>query len=200
MGIRVKSFGLVKSDETSDYHFSGYASTYGNADRELDVMVAGCFDNTVSKKTTIPMLYNHDRNQVIGKIDLSLDDSGLIAKGTFNLNDQKAQNVKDLVDMGALDSMSIGLLVKDYEPVDAQRPFGGWNIKDAEVVETSIVTVPANEQALITDVKSMDAEMLKEAFKSALREHEQEKADIEAKAKALEQKRAEALETLQKIN
>lgn len=152
---KLKTFQIkAVESEKSDVHFEGYASTFGNTDRYGDVMVKGCFDETVKKKSVIPMLFNHETNLVIGKLELSTDDKGLFAKGLFNLNDPQAQNVYDLLKMGALNSMSIGFITKDYEVIDTKKPYSGWNIKEAEVVETSVVTVPANEQALITNVKS----------------------------------------------
>ncbi|MTV63932.1 HK97 family phage prohead protease, partial [Streptococcus pneumoniae] len=37
---------VVKSveEESADFHFEAYASTYGNTDRDGDVMAKGCFD------------------------------------------------------------------------------------------------------------------------------------------------------------
>lgn len=187
MGVREKTFVIEKAGESADYHFRGYASTYGNIDRDQDVMLAGCFTESVSRKSTIPMLWNHWRDEVIGKINLSLDEKGLIAKGTFNLKDPRAQHIKDLVDMGALDSMSIGFIVNDYEPIDKTRPFGGWRVTRADVVETSIVTIPANPNALITSMKSMseDAGTLKQVIKQAIKEVRQEEKEIEEKQKSI---------------
>ena len=187
MGVREKSFLIEKAGESAAYHFRGYASTYGNIDRDQDVMLAGCFDESVKRKSTIPMLWNHWRSDVIGKINLSLDEKGLIAEGTFNLKDPEAQHIKDLVDMDALDSMSIGFIVEEYEPVDPKRPFGGWSIKKADVLETSIVTIPANPNATIAEIKSMsgDANTLKQIFKEAIKEVRQEEKEIEEKQKAI---------------
>jgi len=187
MGTRMKSFEFKKAEDSAIYHFIGYASTYDNVDRDKDVMVRGCFDESVEQKSTIPMLWNHNRDEVIGKIELSLDHKGLIAEGTFNLKDQKAQHIKDLVDMDALDSMSIGFIIRDYEPVDKMRPFGGWNIKKVDVVETSIVTIPANPSATITDIKELseDSDVLKEIFKQAIREVRQEENEILEKQNAI---------------
>ena len=52
--------------------------------------------------------------------------------------------------------MSVGMAIKDYEPLDPDRPFGGWLIKQADVYEGSVVTIPANGEALIDNVKSLD--------------------------------------------
>lgn len=159
--MRVKSFTFEPTTEANDWHFEGWASTY-TQDREGDTMIKGCFDESVENQNTLPLLFNHSTNTVIGKLELSVKENGLWAKGTFNLNDPRASNTYDLVKMRALTAMSIGFIVKDYEPKEKHRPFGGWNIKKAEVVETSIVTVPANSEALIENVKSMMAGSEKE--------------------------------------
>ncbi|MCM0582787.1 HK97 family phage prohead protease [Weissella diestrammenae] len=144
------------------FHFKGYLSTYGNADRDGDVINKGAFDDSIKKHSIVPMLFNHDRNKVIGKLELSSDDHGLKVEGTLNLNDPEANRVKELLDMGALDSMSVGMAIKGYDPIDAERPYGGWEIKQADVYEGSVVTIPANEMAVIEEVKSLDAEDRKE--------------------------------------
>jgi HK97 family phage prohead protease len=158
MSVKSKSFTVKALDDQSDYQFEGYASTFYNTDRDGDVFEKGSFTKTVNKKSTVPLLFNHDRNIVIGKMELSIDNTGLLAKGYLNLNDPKAQNIYDLMKMGALDSMSVGFAVKDYEPIEINRPFGGWTIKEAELYEVSVVTIPANDKALIQNVKYLEAE------------------------------------------
>lgn len=168
----MKLFQIKAVEELLDYQFEGYLSTYGNVDRDGDVMVKGCFDASLKQKSIVPLLWNHNYNSVIGKLELSTNEKGLAAKGFLNLNDEKAANILDLLRMGALDSMSIGTIIHDYQPVEKDNPFGGWNITKAEVIEGSVVTVPANDQAVIQNVKSFEADekQLKDLVKSAVNE------------------------------
>ncbi|VKY83370.1 prophage LambdaSa2, protease [Streptococcus pneumoniae] len=154
---KLKTF-VVKSveEESADFHFEAYASTYGNTDRDGDVMAKGCFDNTLKTKAVVPMCLNHDRNRVTGKHELSVDEKGLRTRSTFNLSDPEAKKTYDLMKMGALDSLSIGFFINDYEPVDAKQPYGGWIFKEVEIFEISVVTVPANPQATIDNIKGFD--------------------------------------------
>jgi hypothetical protein len=188
--MKVKGINIKVLDDSSEYQFEGYLSTYGNTDRDGDVMVKGAFDDSLKKKSTVPMLWNHDRNSVIGKLELSSDSVGLAAKGFLNLNDEKARNVLDLLRMSALDSMSVGFIINDYIPVDEKRPYGGWEITKAEVVEGSIVTIPANDKAVIQNVKNLEGKdgekELKEIIKSAVREAFEEKQKREELIKILE--------------
>lgn len=156
---RLKTF-VVKSvdDESADYHFEGYASTFENKDRDGDIMAKGCFDETVKIKATVPICLNHNRNVVLGMQELSIDSKGLRTRGTFNLNDPEAQKWRDLMKMGAIDSFSIGFMVKDYERLDPANPFSGLLFKEVEVVEVSIVTVPANPNATVETIKSFNAD------------------------------------------
>jgi HK97 family phage prohead protease len=193
MSIKAKSFGIKAMDEQSEYQFEGYGSTFGTVDRQGDIIEKGAFDKTLRSKSVLPLLFNHDRNSVIGKLETSIDANGLLVKGYLNLKDPKAQNVYELMKMGALDSLSIGFAVKDHEPVDNSRPFGAWRIKEAELYEISIVTVPANDKALISNVKSFDQdenwfnEMVKKAIHEALLE---EKAIDNKKNSLLDQIKA----------
>lgn len=154
---RIKDLTLKSvDDESTGFSFTGYLSTFGNTDRDGDVIEAKAFDAWVKEHPVVPMLFNHDRNKVMGKLSLSVDDKGLRVVGEFNEADSEAVNVHALIKMGALDSMSVGMAIKDYEPLDPDRPFGGWLIKQADVYEGSVVTIPANGEALIDNVKSLD--------------------------------------------
>lgn len=156
--LRMKGLSLKAAEDGQESGtFVGYLSTYGNTDRDGDEILKGAFDASVKNKSVVPMLYNHNRDNVIGKLELTTDDKGLRVKGYFNMNDPLAVKVHDLVNLGALDSMSVGMAIKDYEPIDVKHPFGGWVIKGADVYEGSVVTIPANAQALIDSAKSLSS-------------------------------------------
>lgn len=133
----------------------GYLSTYGNVDRVGDIIVKGAFDESLKRKRTIPMCFNHQWDTVIGKMELSSDNFGLLAKGTFNMSDPFAKKTFELVKMGAIDSLSIGMLVQEFESMTR-----GIKILKADIFEGSIVTVPANPQAMITGNKSTERKRL----------------------------------------
>lgn len=151
---------VIKAIEgEKDYHFEGYGSTYGNFDRDGDVMEKGCFLKTLKSDSVRPLCLNHDVNRIIGKAELSEADDGLYVKGTFNMSDEEAKKIYDLVKMGAITSMSIGFLVNDFEPIDKSEPYGKMKFTDIDLLEVSLVTVPANDKARITDVKSFGVDI-----------------------------------------
>jgi HK97 family phage prohead protease len=146
---------VKEAAEENSLEFEGYLSTYGNVDRDQDIIVKGAFTESIAKNGTVPLLFNHDRNSVMGKLELVDDAAGLKVIGTFNASDESAVTKYQLLKMGALTKMSVGMYIKDHEPVDKERPFGGWIIKDADVLEGSIVVAPANDLANITAVKEL---------------------------------------------
>ena len=161
MREKVFTIKALDPEEEGGAHFAGYLSTYGNTDREGDIFEKGSFDKSIAKKSVIPMCWNHQRNVVIGKMELSSDEKGLFVLGTFNMKSPNpvVQDVKSLLEMGAVDSMSVGFNPIKHEPIDPSRPFGGWIYKEVEALEGSVVTVPANEEAVITQHKDLtDAE------------------------------------------
>lgn len=134
--------------------FEGYASTYGNVDYDKDVIAPGAFDKTCRERPIIKLLYQHDWNKVLGIGEIRNDSQGLYIKGQINQDVQLGREVRSLMKQGALDSMSVGFRVPDAEKNLEYQPDGTRLIKECDVRETSIVTFPANPQALIQSVKS----------------------------------------------
>ena len=67
---------------------------------------------------------------------------------------KRAQEAKELVEDGFVDSVSIGFAVKEYDPEIL-------TITKSALFETSLVSVPANPEALIDIGKTMDEESAK---------------------------------------
>lgn len=154
---REKSF-VIKELAVDEYKFKGYLSTYGNEDRVGDVIVKGAFDNSIKSRKIVPMLFNHNRDIVIGKMALSSDEKGLYVEAEFSKNIEESIKVYELLKMGALSDMSVGMNILDYETIDKSQPYGAWTIKEAEVLEGSIVTIAANPEAKIEQVKKLEDE------------------------------------------
>lgn len=157
MKLKHKAYSFkALADSETGYHFEGYGSTYGNIDRDGDVMLAGCFDECLKSRTSVPLCLNHNPDIVIGRADLTSDESGLFLKGALNTDSTKAKEVYSLMKMGALDSFSIGFFPLEFEPNGNEKGlfYESMNIKKADLVEVSVVTVPANPAALVTEVKT----------------------------------------------
>ena len=168
----------VQSTDDATGKFSGYASVFGNVDHARDVVVKGAFASTIKSLNesgkTIPILWQHDPHQPVGKFTkLEEDDYGLYVEGELLVNDvAKAKEAYALMKNGVIDGLSIGYYVKqDGYEYDQDKDI--FFLKDLELRETSIVTFPCNELAAVLDVKSKleDGELpsLKE-FEKFLRE------------------------------
>ena len=106
-------------------------------------------------KTHPIALFNHDRDQIIGKwVDVRVEGSKLLgrlelaAAGTSPLVD----TVRALVDQNILRAVSVGFRPLEQKPLneDADKYFGPFKFIKSELLECSLVAVPANPNALAT--------------------------------------------------
>jgi HK97 family phage prohead protease len=140
----------IKAAGDGTWSVSGYVSTFGNVDRTGDVILAGAFDRALADGRRVKFLYAHDQAQVLGvPIELKADDHGLF--GTFKISRTRlGEDVHTLLKDGALDSFSIGFFIDD---LDFDPESGTRILKDIDLLEASVVAVPANPEALVTTVK-----------------------------------------------
>jgi HK97 family phage prohead protease len=134
-----------------EWSVEGYASTY---DRDLgdDVIVPGAFQKSLGNGRPVRFLYQHDHRQVLGKtLALTEDDRGLF--GRFHISKTPlGETVRTLLRDGALDSFSIGYLSKEEE---LDKKAGVRSIKEVELLEVSVVSIPMQPAALVTAVKEL---------------------------------------------
>lgn len=155
-----KDFALeleVIKDDHGDMDFvfiKGIASSFGNTDRTGDIIEPGAFKKTIKLmkegKRQIVILNQHRMDQPIGVVD-SLKEVGdkMHFEGRLARDHSIVKDMLSLLKMGALHSVSIGFNIVDSE-MDND---GVRTIKEVDLWELSIVTIPANEKAVITSVK-----------------------------------------------
>src|SRR5262252_6960031 len=102
-------------------------------------------------------LFNHNPSFPIGRWqDLRVDKNALKGRlvmaplGTSNRIDE----IRKLIEAGILRAVSVGFRDIESEPLDKKNPFSGRRFLKQELVETSLVSVPANPNALAV-VKSL---------------------------------------------
>ena len=137
------------------WSFSAYASTFGNLDHSGDVILAGAFDLTLKTRQFRPLLWQHDMREPIGiEKAIAPDAKGLL--GTWELIDtQRGTDAYKLLKRGAIRSMSIG-----YVPEVAEYDSAGVRlIRQIDLLENSVVSIPANEQAQVQSVKALDTQV-----------------------------------------
>ena len=132
----------------------GYAST-NDEDRAGDVIEATAWEKGGLKnyENNPIILFNHNYNEPIGRAtDLKTTDRGLEINGLIS---KSAGKIRDMVKEGVLGAFSVGFRVKDADYIEETD---GLRIKDAELFEVSVVSVPANQAAVFSVAKSFDSE------------------------------------------
>ena len=160
---------------------SAYLTTFGNSDVVADIMAKGSLDKYIAKfnptAKKLPMFYEHDHTSIIGEwVDLKADEHGVVGEGVLYTETTKGSDVYKLMKRNAVSSVSIGFRSADFEKNDD----GGRTFNEIELVETSVVLNPANDQAQIMSVKSDDGYIETAALKKHLIEGGLTKAECEA--------------------
>lgn len=150
--------------------FEGYASTFGNVDSFGEKVMPGAFiDSLVQHKrqgTRVKMFAFHDSRSVVGRwVDMAEDAKGLFVKGQLNMKVQKAVELRDLMVEGDIDGLSIGFRDVKSEMVD-----NVVQLQQIDLLEISIVSLPANTRATVDDVKSVTSAGRFEAFCQSLKD------------------------------
>ena len=112
------------------------------------------------------ILFNHDYNKPIGratKVTPTAD--GLHMEAKISKHAECADLIKD----GVLGAFSVGFKVKDADYV---KETDGLQIKDAELFEVSVVSIPCNQAATFSLAKSFDSPQDYEDFKKTFKSEE----------------------------
>ncbi len=134
--------------------FSGFASTFNNIDLDHDIIARGAFLKTLQSDRKVKLLWQHNHAEIIGSfLKLVETEAGLEVEGRLNLGTRRGMEAIALLRAGDLDSMSIGFRVKkdEFDPDTGIRI-----LKELELLEISLVSMPANPLAVVTDVKSIE--------------------------------------------
>lgn len=140
--------------------FEGYGSTFGGEpDAYGDVIASGAYSESLAvhkAKGTMPKLFwQHSSDQPIGKwLDAKEDNHGLLMRGKLNMDVQRGREAYALLKAGDIDGLSIGYRIKEYS-VDTES--GVWTLEKLDLIEVSIVSVGANENAVVQSVKAAKA-------------------------------------------
>ncbi len=106
---------------------------------EVLVHSKDAIDLTRAKENGLPMLFNHDRDQPIGRVkDVTIEDGKLRGIMHFSNNSRAQEVYRDIVD-GMLSDTSITYEVHDYDERDETIYVNRW-----AVTEASVVTIPAD--------------------------------------------------------
>lgn len=165
----------VKGIDKENYKLEAIFSTQ-DVDRHGDTVMQDGWDiGPFTKNPVILNSHNYgDAAEVIGRADnVRVENKKLQGTITFAVNENpKAKVIFDLYAGGFLKAFSVGFIVRKFK----ENKDGSWdwsNIEEAELLEVSAVSVPANARAL-AKAKGIDTDVLEEES-----EEKEEENDVE---------------------
>jgi HK97 family phage prohead protease len=151
--------------------FSAVAWAFGEPDRQGDIIDKGAFVASLAQYAKNgnlpPLLWQHDHNEPVGSwLELKETAEGLEGAGRVSLETTKGRDVYPLLKSGAL-SLSIGF---QSEPSDSYTENGIRHFTKVDLLEISLVSVPANQNAVIREVKTFSDCENERDFESLVRD------------------------------
>ena len=139
---------IIDADEKAGI-VKGYASVFNNVDSDNDIIKSGAYKKTIAENgRRVKYLYQHDMDKPIGKmVNLVEDEKGLVFEAEI-AKTQLGMDVIELIKAGVITENSVGILPIQKEMVNGRR-----EINEVKLYEVSAVTLAANDQAMILDVK-----------------------------------------------
>lgn len=158
--MKTKLFNVQYKDAGTG-SIEGYASTWiRKADSYGEVVAKGAFEKTLKERWNggkgIPFLWAHQMNDLksfIGTATADEDDKGLHFVATFD-DTEEAQKVRQLYKDGRLSKFSFAYDVLKAGQVTLEDGMKAYELQELDLYEISAVTVPANDDAGVVDVKS----------------------------------------------
>lgn len=164
VNIEEKSIVHIISTETSD--------RYGDI-----VRVDGMDATNFSKNPVV--LYGHasrafpvGKNLWLKKIVLPNGTNGILAKTKF-ANIPEGETVFKLWQDGFLNAASIGFSPIEYEKILQDGEFVGYDFKKWELLEYSIVPIPANPDALRLELEQFEDNLVVKSLRESLVQYEE---------------------------
>ena len=158
MDLKYKSFESALEESGT---ISGYFSTYDKTpDSYGDIIEPGAFTETLAKRKEtghpFPLCWNHDLDQIIGTVDTIEDtEKGPLMTASF-FDTPLAQEKREIVKSGCVYQFSFAYSVTAWRVPNAEEKAAGvMNVlTGVDLFEVSIVPIPANQNAVMTEVKA----------------------------------------------
>jgi len=139
---------LIDADDKAGI-VKGYGSVFGNVDSDGDIITKGAYTKTIKENgDRVRYLYQHNMDWPLGKmINLYEDEKGLVFEAEIPKT-RLGKDVTELIKAGVITENSVGIL-----PINKAMVGNNREIREVKLFEISAVTLAANDQALILDVK-----------------------------------------------
>lgn len=173
----------LKTNDDERGVIEGYAATFGNLDRHGDIIERGTFKGG---RTKIPIFALHRADKAVGVGYVQEDQKGLKIKMKLAVDNADSEALRErareyyaMAKEGIIEKMSVGMIITEREwqekAIDGKK-MPVRVIKKADLVETSLVPIPANDKARITTVKEYDQEDLDQRIQAAVQKALEEMA------------------------
>lgn len=173
MELLKKSFEVKANEDAGT--ISGYFSTYDRTpDSYGDIVARGAFTDTIKAREEsghpFPLCWNHDLDQIIGTVDEIRDtEKGPLMTASF-FDTPLAQEKREIVKSGCVYQFSFAFTVLEQGPVTLEDGTKANELRKLDLFEVSIVPIPANQNAVATEIKAgkrnskADADKLEQAI------------------------------------
>jgi HK97 family phage prohead protease len=155
MEFKSLKFDTEKMDP-DERTFEGYAAAYGNVDSDGDVIEMGAFSKSIRESfptKSIKVLWQHKADTPIGiPVEMREDSKGLWVKSRISKT-AKGDEAIELMRDGVINRLSVGFSIPSGKSKMDDK--GVKHIYEGKLFEYSLVTWPANDQAVITGVKTL---------------------------------------------
>ena len=128
--------------------FAGYAAIFDRPDRGGDVVKAGAFGRSLGRGGAVPLLWQHDVNRPIGRIEyLKEDRRGLRVIARLSAG-AAGRQAAALLEQGAVAGLSFGYRVRSASG-EAPR-----ELTELDLLEISLVKLPMQPRARVHALES----------------------------------------------
>lgn len=164
--MHTKQFDLsikAAGEEEGVHYIDAYASTFHREpDAYGDVIAKGAFSKTLQKwrdsGNPIPLLFGHNMEDPMYNIgyitEAEEDEIGLKVHGVFDTSTERGAYTAKLAREGRLTKLSFAYDVMDAAEVTLEDGTKANELRELELYEVSLVTVPANMHAEVIEAKA----------------------------------------------
>ncbi|MBS9720237.1 HK97 family phage prohead protease [Tianweitania sp. BSSL-BM11] len=140
----------------ADGKITGYGSVWDVVDGYNERVIKGAFAKSLAEhqaRGSMPkMLWQHQTDRPIGRWEAMKEDGrGLYVEGRLNLKTSSGRDAYEHLVSGDVDAFSIGYREKQVKPGTVR------DLLELDLQEVSVVTFPANREALTETIKSLQS-------------------------------------------
>ena len=167
LACAITSFELKAADGGKEGVVVARAAVFGRKDLDDDIFERGAFKASLAARPEIPMMIGHGSpgnrdDSICGVWDKNREDNeGLLLEGRFALKTTKGREAMELVEMKALQGLSVGHIVEEREYKAAGDGRVVRHIGKSSVFHCGWTHTPAQPESGIISLKSQLARLEK---------------------------------------